>query len=129
MNIQNRINSGLRNNEQIVFLLVDGAEKPQGLPSGKMITDSDNVSFVYLLDGEDGYNHVYFPEAVWPYMLDVLTTETDPAISWHEERIELPGFKDELLMLIYNIEGNDNYGEAFSSAVEAAFSTILQQTE
>ena len=24
-------------------------------------------------------------------------------------------------MLIYNIEGNDNYGEAFSSAVEQAF--------
>jgi hypothetical protein len=31
-------------------------------------------------------------------------------------------------MLIYNIEGNNNYGEAFSSAVESAFEEILKGT-
>lgn len=129
MNIQNRIHRARRNNDQVLFLLEEGAEKPQGLPSGKMITDSDNLSFVYLLEGEEGYNHVYFPEEVWPFMLDVLTTETDPAISWQEELIVLPGFRDELLMLIYNIEGNDNYGEVFSTSVEKAFSSILQQMD
>ena len=129
MNIQNRIDSGLRNDEQILFLLAEHAEKPQGIPSGKMITDSDNFSFVYLLEVEEGYNHLHFTQAVWPLMVDVLTTDTDPAFSWQDELISLPGFRDELTMLIYNIEGNDNYGEVFSSAVEQAFSSILQHMD
>ncbi len=126
MNVQNRIDSGLRNDEQVLFLL---AEKPQGIPSGKMITDSDNLAFVYLLEVEEGYEHLHLTQAVWPLMVDVLTTDLDPVLSWKDEIIALPGFKDELTMLIYNIEGNDNYGETFSSAVEQAFSSILQHME
>ena len=129
MNIKNRIDSGLRNDEQILFLVAEQAEKPRGIPSGKMITDSDNLSFVYLLEVEEGYEHLHLTQAVWPLMVDVLTTNLDPVLSWKDELISLPGFKDELTMLIYNIEGNDNYGEAFSSAVEQAFSSILQHME
>ncbi|MBO0585996.1 hypothetical protein [Sporosarcina sp. E16_8] len=129
MNIKNRIDSGLRNDEQILFIVAEQVEKPHGIPSGKMITDSDNLSFVYLLEAEEGYEHLHFTQAVWPLMVDVLTTNLNPMISWKDELISLPGFKDELTMLIYNIEGNDNYGEAFSSAVEKAFSSILQQME
>ena len=40
----------------------------------------------------------------------------------------LDGFIEELTMLIYNIEGNNNYGEAFSSAVELAFEEVLKST-
>ena len=29
-------------------------------------------------------------------------------------------------MLVYNIEGNDNYGEAFTTAVEQEFEAFLQ---
>lgn len=129
MNIKNRIDSGLRNNEQILFLVAEQAEKPQGIPAGKMITDSDNLSFVYLLEVEAGYEHLHLTQAVWPLMVDVLTTNLDPVLSWKDEIIPLPGFKEELTMLIFNIEGNDNYGEAFSSAVEQAFSSILQHME
>ncbi|MEK4406638.1 MULTISPECIES: hypothetical protein [Sporosarcina] len=129
MNIKNRIDSGLRNDEQILFLVAEQAEKPQGIPAGKMITDSDNLSFVYLLEVEAGYEHLHLTQAVWPLMVDVLTTNLDPVLSWKDEIIPLPGFKDELTMLIFNIEGNDNYGEAFSSAVEQAFSSILQHME
>ncbi|WP_421101362.1 hypothetical protein ACOKXV_15030 [Sporosarcina psychrophila] len=129
MNIKNRIDSGLRNDEQILFLVAEQAEKPQGIPAGKMITDSDNLAFVYLLEVEAGYEHLHLTQAVWPLMVDVLTTNLDPVLSWKDEIIPLPGFKDELTMLIFNIEGNDNYGEAFSSAVEQAFSSILQHME
>jgi len=129
VNIKNRIDSGLRNDEQILFLVAEQAEKPQGIPAGKMITDSDNLSFVYLLEVEAGYEHLHLTQAVWPFMVDVLTTNLDPVLSWKDEIIPLPGFKDELTMLIFNIEGNDNYGEAFSSAVEQAFSSILQHME
>ncbi|NYF24003.1 hypothetical protein [Sporosarcina sp. JAI121] len=129
MNIVNRIDSGLRNEEQVLFLLAENAEKPQGTPSGKMITDSENVSFVYLLEEEGGYSHVYFTQDVWPLMVEVLKMDADPVLSWKDGVMALPGFKDELTMLIYNIEGNDNYGELFTSAVEQAFSSILQPKE
>jgi hypothetical protein len=129
VNIQNRIDSGLRNDGQVLFILAEQAQRPQGIPSGKMITDSDNLSFVYLLEAEEGYEHLYFTQAVWSLMVDVLKTDSVPSLSWKDELIALPGFKDELTMLIYNIEGNDNYGEAFSSAVEQAFSLILQPME
>ena len=72
MNIKNRIDSGLRNDEQILFLVAEQAEKPHGIPSGKMITDSDNLSFVYLLEVEEGYEHLHLTQAVWPLMVDVL---------------------------------------------------------
>jgi Family of unknown function (UPF0738) len=129
VNIKNRINSGLQQDEKILFLVAEQAEKPRGIPAGKMITDSDNLSFVYLFEVEEGYEYLHLTRAVWPLMVDVLTKNLDPVLSWKDEIISLPGFKDELTMLIYNIEGNDNYGEAFTSAVEQAFSPILQHME
>ena len=60
---------------------------------------------------------------------DALKMDKDPVLSWNDGDINLTGFKEELTMLIFNIEGNDNYGEEFSSAVELAFSTILQDAE
>ena len=53
------------------FYWQNGRE-PRGIPSGKMITDSDNLSFVYLLEVEEGYDHLHFTQAVWPLMVDVL---------------------------------------------------------
>ncbi|MEK5040834.1 UPF0738 family protein [Sporosarcina sp. FSL K6-3457] len=125
MSIQHQINSGIRDGGEIRFLLDETADQPQGVPSGKMITDSEDLSFVYLLEVEEGYRHLHFTRAAWPLMVDVLKSDVDPVLVWKDEIMALPGFKDELTMLIYNIEGNDNYGEAFSSAVEQAFQDIL----
>ncbi|WP_318615914.1 hypothetical protein [Sporosarcina sp. YIM B06819] len=125
MSIQNQIDSGIRDGEKIRFLLAETAGQPQGVPTGKMITDSDDLSFVYLLEVEEGYRQLHFTQAVWPLMVDVLKSDIDPVLVWKDEVMALPGFKDELTMLIYNIEGNDNYGEVFSSAVEQAFQDIL----
>ena len=66
--------------EEILFLLAEQAEQPQGIPSGKMITDSDNLSFVYLLEVEEGYEHLHFTQAVWPLMVDVLKSDVDPVL-------------------------------------------------
>ena len=40
--------------------------------------------------------------------------------------LPLPNFKEELTALLFNIEGNDNYGTAFVEQVEAVFKDILQ---
>ena len=72
---------------------------------------------------------MHFTQAVCPLMVDVLKSDVDPILSWEDKELTLTGFKDELNMLIFNIEGNDNYGEAFSTAVEQAFVEILSSTE
>ena len=129
MSILNQVDSGILNGENIRFLLAEEAKSPIGKPSGKMITDTDAFSFVYLFDEEEGYSYYHFPKAVWPLMADALKMDKDPVLSWNDGDINLTGFKEELTMLIFNIEGNDNYGEEFSSAVELAFSSILQDAE
>ncbi len=125
MSMQIQIDSGVREAGEIRFLLAETADGPQGIPSGKMITDSENLSFVYLLEVEEGYRQLHFNQVMWPFMVDVLKLDKDPILSWQDKSMVLAGFKDELTMLIYNIEGNDNYGEAFSLAVEQAFHNIL----
>ena len=129
MSIQIQIDSGIQDAEEVRFLLATTADDLQGIPSGKMITDSENLSFVYLLEIEEGYRQLHFTQAVWPLMLEVLKLDVDPVLAWQDKIVSLKGFKDELKMLIYNIEGNDNYGEAFSLAVEQAFYDILHDVD
>ena len=129
MAIQNVVERGFETDGKIHFIMNDTASRPSGEPAGKMITDSDGLAFVYLFEQEEGYGQLRFPENVWPYMVDALKTGIDPVLSWQDDIIPLVGFKEELTMLIYNIEGNDNYGEAFSTTVEHAFGSILQGAE
>lgn len=129
MSIQIQIDGVIRDAGEIRFLMAETAAEPQGTPSGKMITDSENLSFVYLLEVEEGYRHLHFTQAMWPLMMDVLKSDCNPVLAWKDKVIALDGFKDELTMLIYNIEGNDNYGEEFSSAVEQAFHDILHDVD
>lgn len=129
MAIQNYVEGGYESEEKIHFVLSETASLPSGEPSGKMITDSDGFTFVYLFEQEEGYGQLRFPEKVWPLMVDALKKGVDPVLSWQDEIIPLVGFIDELTMLIYNIEGNNNYGEEFSTSVELAFDSVLQSAE
>lgn len=124
-----RIDNGVRNGDEIRFQFPNKPESSLGTPAGKMITDSEKITFVYLLDESEGYGHIHFTQAVWPLMVAALNSDTDPTVFWEEQSMILTGFREELEMLIFNIEGNNNYGEKFSSAVEQAFAEKLQSTE
>jgi len=126
---QNLIDSGVQNDKEIRFYLTKMPESSLGIPAGKMITDSEKMTFVYLLDEEGGYGQLHFPQTVWPLMVVALDADADPLLSLDEQLIPLTGFKEELEMLIFNIEGNNNYGEAFSTAVEQAFAEKLQSIQ
>ncbi len=101
---------------------------PEGrfVPAGQIITDSDNMTFIYLMDNGENYSYVFFEQDVWPQLVEVIASE-DPVLRWGEQQAVLHNFRDELEGLIYNIEGNSNYGEAFSQAVEQAFTSILSE--
>ena len=127
MHNQLRIECGIQKGAEIRFLLTITPEHPIGIPSGKMITDSDELTFVYLLEEEEGYSPIHFTQAVWPLMVDVLKSDVDPILSWEDKELTLTGFKDELNMLIFNIEGNNNYGETFTQLKSVQWKKHLQR--
>lgn len=99
----------------------------QWQPAGQMITDSDDMAFVYLMDEEDDYSYVKFPHSIWPLLVETLQSKENPMLKWGTKQIELVNFQDELQSLIYNIEGNYNYGEIFTTAVEKTFAELLSE--
>ncbi|MFJ7970520.1 hypothetical protein [Psychrobacillus sp. NPDC096389] len=126
MPITYNVHSGVQLENDIRFTLEVTPDQPSINAGGRMITDSDSLSFVYLLEDEDGYHYVKFGQDVWPLLVNTLRAEDDPTLQFGNIELTLTKFKEELEMLIFNIEGNDNYGATFSKAVEEAFEEILK---
>jgi hypothetical protein len=119
------VDSGVQNGSDIRFLLQEVPQELEVQAGGQLITDSDNQAFVYLMDVVDGYIYVQFPKTVWPLLATSLEADKEPVLTWGQSEIQLDNFREELSMLIFNIEGNHNYGEEFSNAVEEAFKDQL----
>lgn len=120
------VNSAVQLGNDIRFTLEGNPMNPNIATGGQMITDSDSLAFIYLLEDESGYHYVKFQQDMWPMLVNTLKANEDPTLQVGENVLTLHRFKEELEMLIFNIEGNDNYGNAFSTAVENAFSEILK---
>ncbi|AXH98518.1 hypothetical protein DV702_01605 [Sporosarcina sp. PTS2304] len=127
MDKQNKILTIDQQGNEIHFVLHPEAHWPLGSPTGKMLTDTDRQSFVYAFDHESGYRYAYFPQNSWSGLANVLLTDATPVLVWQDQKLVLTDLKDELYALVLNIEGNDNYGEKFSAAVEEAFQAVLEQ--
>ncbi|TQR17573.1 hypothetical protein [Psychrobacillus soli] len=126
MPITYNVHSGVQLENDIRFTLEEMPNHPNIKAGERMITDSDSLSFVYLLEDETGYHYVKFGQDVWPLLVHTLKAENDPTLQFGDMELTLHKFKEELEMLIFNIEGNDNYGVTFSKAVEEAFDAILK---
>lgn len=112
--------------EQKIEFFIEETEPAESLEaSGQMLTDSDNQAFVYLLDTGTDYIYVQFDVHTWPALTKALQQKKIPLLTWGKQIMPLAEFHEELWMLVENIEGNDNYGEAFRTAVEQAFHEAL----
>lgn len=111
------------------FILNESNEHIQMQPAGQVIADSDNGSFIYIVEEGDAFSYISFPKTIWPQLLEVVKTGQDPFLRVVGERIQLTNFFEELHMLLFNIEGNGNYGDAFVAAVEEAFAEIFVSDE
>lgn len=127
MSMQIEVLKGVQKEKEIEFSLSEASLGKPFVPAGKMITDSEKMTFVYLIDDGDVYGHVHFKQEFWPLMKKAIQMDKDPIVIVNKEEIRLPQFIEELTMLIFNIEGNNNYGEAFSCAVEEAFEAVLNE--
>jgi len=84
--------------------------------ASRMIVDSDNMSFIYLLDDGDAFQRVHFVKETWSMLDDYRNGE----ILLNGE-ITLAGFWEEMDFLLDNIVDNNNYGREFESAVRDQF--------
>ncbi|GEK34293.1 hypothetical protein KSI01_18260 [Kurthia sibirica] len=96
-------------------------------PAGRVITDSDDLAFIYTIDENDAFSYLVFKQPLWNSLVAVIESETDPVVVVEDQQIVLTGFFDEIQSLIYNIEGNSNYGDTFVTAVENVFAAILEE--
>jgi hypothetical protein len=89
--------------------------------AGRVLADSDRLSFIYILESKQEYIYVAIPSEYWIEFKKVLDQSTTVTLKILEDSIELEGIVEELNYLISNIEGNANYGEEMVEKVESIF--------
>lgn len=114
---------------ELHFSLNENENRIQIQPAGQVLTDSDNMAFIYLVEEGEGYSYVQIPQKFWSQLIDLIKFNRNPYLLINNEPIELTSFTEELHVLLFNIEGNDNYGNEFVEAVETTFQEILHSEE
>ena len=123
------IESYVHIHNKLTFSVNEKASTIQITPVGQVIVDSDHHAFIYIVEEDGAFSYLSFGEKMWPALIEMVQRSENPYLALGEKTIELLHFYEELEALIYNIEGNDNYGESFVNAVETAFQTILANNE
>ncbi|TLS37794.1 hypothetical protein [Pseudalkalibacillus caeni] len=105
------------------FKIDDNALSIKNLePAERVLVDSDNMAFIYLFDGEEGYTYFGFQKDTWPMLNMMIKNDKKVYILDNENnKKELIQLKEEMEYLIENINGNANYGVDLVSAVEEVF--------
>ncbi|WP_375346452.1 hypothetical protein ACEWPB_05100 [Priestia megaterium] len=87
----------------------------------QMLVDSDNMSFVYVVDINDQFMYVGLSDNIWANLKHVLHKDMKVFLEINKKVVELSAVKEELSYLISNIEGNVNYGDEMVARVEEVF--------
>jgi hypothetical protein len=95
--------------------LVDVTAKEQ------MLVDSDQLSFVYILETDGEYTYLVLQARMWPKLKEAVDKSLSVVLTNQKETLSLPMFIEELTYLIENIKGNSNYGEEMVEKVENTF--------
>ncbi|WP_270181649.1 hypothetical protein [Alkalihalobacillus sp. CinArs1] len=124
MALQYQVTRGEMNEENTIFYIDEKVDLTSYSATGNMLVDSDNLSFVYLLDGDEGYTYIRFNKDVWSSLKGILDKDL-PVLLVDEtgDKLELVEIKEELAYLVENIKGNSNYGNEMNEAVESVFLT------
>jgi hypothetical protein len=103
-------------------LLLQTNESFNGLlPLEQILVDSEQCSFIYLMEDEIDYTYIVITEKIWPFLRESLNMKSPVLLSFEEERQELINFHEELEDILNNIRGNSNYGEQMVAKVENIF--------
>jgi hypothetical protein len=110
----------LKNNELLLY--TNSAAEIAGLAAtGQMLVDSDQLSFIYIVENEGGYQYISIPQNTWSIVHEGLRAEVDAFLASNDKKLKLERFREEMDYLISNITGNSNYGEDMVAKVEQVF--------
>ncbi len=90
-------------------------------PTGRMLADSDQLAFIYILETAADYVYVSISKEFWPELKKALSKHSIGSLVINNQEIVLEGMEEELQYLINNIKGNANYGDEMVKEVEGAF--------
>ncbi|MED1472066.1 hypothetical protein [Bacillus salipaludis] len=90
-------------------------------PAEQILVDSDQLSFIYLMEDHEDYSYIAFPEDTWELLKTAVKNKLPVWLSYNNEQVELSQFTEELDYIISNIRGNGNYGDQMVSKVEENF--------
>jgi hypothetical protein len=105
------------NNKDIELL--EGTE-----PSGRILSDSDGLAFIYILESKDEFIYISIKHDCWHYLKEGLKRSLPFILEYGDKQMKLDSFNEELKQLIQNVEGNANYGKEMVSEVEKVFLTL-----
>ncbi|KMK77305.1 hypothetical protein [Alkalihalobacillus pseudalcaliphilus] len=89
----------------------------------RMLVDSDQLAFVYILEDAEQFYYLVFVEAIWQGLAKIYNEDKRVQVVFNDEKtIVLTAIHNELEFLLENIQGNGNYGERLEEAVLAHFS-------
>jgi len=91
------------------------------IPGEQILVDSDQLSFIYLMEDKEDYTYIVLSEHIWPFLKAAKEQVKPIWLSFNEGQIELINFHDELEYVITNIKGNSNYGKEMVTKVEGIF--------
>src|SRR3954451_13697576 len=87
-------------NQTELQLEIDRSHKLNGLKaSGQMLVDSDQFSFIYLLENDDVYTYISIPETVWENLKTAVSNDLPVIVTNGSEKILLTQFQEELTYL------------------------------
>lgn len=90
-------------------------------PGEQILVDSENFSFIYLMEDQHDYIYIVIPEDFWPQLKVMLDRQVPVWIHDEDTKKELTNFYEELDYIVSNIRGNSNYGVQMVTKVEETF--------
>ncbi|MBD1383073.1 UPF0738 family protein [Metabacillus arenae] len=86
-------------------------------PKGQMLVDSDQLSFIYILENKEDFVYVGIPHEWWPLFREAQEIGVEVKLNVNNKEIELVDIFNELDYLVENIKDNANYGEDMEQKV------------
>lgn len=103
-------------------MLLQANESIIGLKPGEQIlVDSDQLSFIYLMEDKEDYTYIVLSEQIWSFLKSAIEQKLPVWLTYNDEKTELTNFLEELEYVLSNIKDNSNYGEEMLEKADKIF--------
>jgi hypothetical protein len=104
------------------LLQLNANESINGLkPGERILVDSDQFSFVYLMEDHEDYTYIVLTEQIWSFLKSALEQKLPVWLTFKDEKLELTNFLEDLKYVLSNIKDNSNYGDEMLVKVDKIF--------